>query len=816
MLEIRNMPEENARQKRERLRVEKQDQRDAVKAAEKEKTRLEKLFADVPNAVQRCKLALSIPSDAYPELNDASVEKVIAYFGVSRSMYFAVKKDMQAAVDVHYSAEKLARVVSRAHSVIGQESQQSLSDWDRGDEEAVRKRIKLNVLDDMRENPTGRPKMFWKETIDAAVLEFLSRVVSIKRGMANDALREMLVRLRQTIQAPPGVRLEEPSQTCIDDAVKEMNIGAGVAGGAATPDRAAALEDYRNAISCAALWTFLSKLGISPALLYNLDEVGIYLDERNNKVRILRFPEGMVEEAANRHLSPAEQRKKTHPRMMYMECMTAAEGRLVATVVRVVESTIPVGEIVLKHVERDVYIAYVNKNYDKAKFHKRMMTTVWLPRIRKEQLEETVRCRPAESALNVEARDDSQEFSQGTGSAEFKLLPGEKVLRALLSFDGAYEHIEAIMTGGICDYCSRHNIGLFKWAAGCSLVQQPNDVSKCHKLLHAYFRSSKFKFNVDVTRKDLRSGYGKAMKVLDLYKADTKTKTCFLRFFYHLPQVLHQSFSPRDISDGYKICGIEPFSVDAIMNGWNPGGKKASSSWAKLALEEQNYVKIAIEKLSLVAAVRGTVTDEDVDSCVVDDEIGLTLETVLADARTPEYLKAQIKPGKGINRRRCILLTNKKWLEQERSDRAQLLQNTSAPRQIYGKDFDPAKCQCRCASLKLDYHSKSPLHNEHVGACVTRLRAAEVLDPEQDDAVKLAQAWIILHPDADADRAVPMVVEGVEVVVELHDVIGMVLGNEHLHDDDALPEDVGAADDDDEDSANDDEYDDGLNDGDFM
>ena len=487
MLAIRNMPGESARDKSARLREEKKDKRDAEKAAAEEKTRLEKLIADVPNAAQRCKLALSIPSDAYPELNDATVEQVIAYFGGSRTMYFSVKKDMQAAVDVHYSAERLARVVSRAHSVIGQASQQRLADWDRGDEEAVRKRIKLNVLDQWRENPSGRPKMFWKETIDAAVAEFLSRVVSIKRGMANDAMREMLVRLRQQIQAPAGVRLEEPSQTCIDDAVKEMNIGAGVAGGAATPDRAAALEDYRNAISCAALWTFLAKLGISPALLYNLDEVGIYLDERNNKVRILRFPEGMVEEAAKRHISPAEQRKKTHPRMMYMECMTAAEGRLVATVIRVVESTIPVGEIVLKHVERDVYIAYVNKNYDKAKFHKRMMTTVWLPRIRKEQLEETVRCRPAEavSALNVEARDDSQEFSQGTGSAEFKLLPGEKVLRALLSFDGAYEHIEAIMTGGICDYCSRHNIGLFKWAAGCSLVQQPNDVSKCHKLLHA-------------------------------------------------------------------------------------------------------------------------------------------------------------------------------------------------------------------------------------------------------------------------------------------------------------------------------------------
>ena len=109
MLAIARMPGESERDKSKRLRDEKQALRDAAKAAATEKTRLEKLMAEVPNAADRCKLALSIPSDAYPELDTAPVGTIIAYFGVSRDMYFTGKKGMEAAIEVKVSAERLAR-----------------------------------------------------------------------------------------------------------------------------------------------------------------------------------------------------------------------------------------------------------------------------------------------------------------------------------------------------------------------------------------------------------------------------------------------------------------------------------------------------------------------------------------------------------------------------------------------------------------------------------------------------------------------------------------------------------------------------------
>lgn len=763
------MPSKSARDARDEKRDAQKKKREDEADANAKRRRLEELKAQFPDARDRCRLALQIPHSDYPDLDNASVKQILAFFDVSESMYFSTKKDVKARLDIAVAAEMLQLKVAAGVAERDKASAAALADLDRGETEDLRNRLRLEILSELPSSEdVGRPKMFWKETLEAAVAEFHQRVVSIKRGMADDTLSEMLCRLRQKIQAKRGERLQEPSETCIRGAIKEMGIVDGVLGGTATSDRAAAIEDYRNSIGCGATFTALQKMGISPALLFNVDEVGIYLDERTKKVRILRFPAGMVEAAKKRKLSPAEQRRKTQPRMVYLECMTSAEGALIAVVVRVVENKMKADKLILQQAESNVYVAFVNSSYDKAKYHATMMCRVWLKRIRTCQDQETVRCRK-DSSLELPVFD-SPDYALAEDQPDFTVLGGEVKMRALLSFDGAYEHIEAIMKGSMAEYCRLHNIGLFKWAAGCSLVQQPNDVSKCHKILHAYFRKSGFRFFEDDGAVRLRSGYSSAMRVLQAHKATTKSKQTFRRFFAHLPQCLAVSFTPDAISKGYADCGVYPFDVAKIMNGWNPGGKNAKSSWQMLSSEEQQYIEVAIEKLSHTVEQEGTVTDEQIDECVVAQglTVGLFIvcywkayacqvEAVLSDARCPQYMRLQITPGKGINRRGCILMTHLNWLRKERAARLQLLSDPKEPKQIYGKLFDISKCKCPCKSKDLNYHSKDCKHNAHVQAIEERLRQGEVLEPSDDDAIKLAQAFVAAHPNPIP--AVDMVVD---------------------------------------------------------
>lgn len=256
MQELRALPGQDQRQARTKKRDRLRELREAEAAIEAKKAKLAALKAEFPEARDRCKLALSIPDPRYPELHDASVKQVLAFFDVAESMYFAAKKDLKARVDIAVAAELLHRKVAAGMASRDRASSAALSVLDRGDTDALREEMKKQLLEQLPPSEeVGRPKIFWKATLDAAIAEFHQRVVSIKRGMADDALSEMLIRLRQKFQAKPGQRLQEPSETCIRDAIKEMGITDGVLGGTATTDRATAIEDYRNSIGCAATFT---------------------------------------------------------------------------------------------------------------------------------------------------------------------------------------------------------------------------------------------------------------------------------------------------------------------------------------------------------------------------------------------------------------------------------------------------------------------------------------------------------------------------------------------------------------------------------
>jgi hypothetical protein len=416
-----------------------------------------------------------------------------------------------------------------------------------------------------------------------------------------------------------------------------------------------------------------------------------------------------------------------------------------------VDDSIPKNKFILKTASAsdDLFVCFVNKDYDKAAYSKTMMTRVWLPKIRNHQEIATASLRSQSDAGNV-PEFDSPFFSQGEARGDYKLQDGETVLRALLTFDGAHEHIEAIMKGSMADYCRRHNIGLFKWAAGCSLVQQPADVSKCHKLIHSYFKKPRFVYNVAVLRGDLKTCFKPVMNVLDRHKAKSLTKTAFIRFFHHLPDALHCAFLPFNVREGFSVCGLYPFDVEKIMSGWNPGGRNAKSTWSRLLDSERAYFRVAIEQLSEIALQKGFVSDDDIDNCVVDHSRGLTLGQVMEDAPIPDYLKCQIggtkeNPGKGINRRRCILMTHASWLEKERQDRRALPPKIV---DIYGKEFELKSCKCGSKAFSnAATHVKLDKHQRHCASLVERLRRGEEVPSEADDsAVTLARRYVQKHP----------------------------------------------------------------------
>jgi len=340
----------------------------------------------------------------------------------------------------------------------------------------------------------GRPAEFTEETIDAVKSHFQAIQTTCKNGVSQAAFVQMLLRYRQKLQSPSGGVLKPPSKSCLRDAVKRCDTATCIAQNA--PDsRSRSLEDWRNALSCAGMWHGINDLKICPSLKFNIDDVGTYLGSgsRDRKGRVAHFQKGNLEEAIRRRLSPGIEETKHQPRMVYFSAMTSADGGLPATVCTVKDRQIPKGHVEMKqivHGDRELFVCFAHPEYDKTLLAKLYLKRIFLPRIHREQRAVLEQLKGGSDAggLDVSSQEflNKQEHVAGVPNFLAAEVTAEALPKTILCFDGANEQIEPIIQGDIGRICNRMNISLFKFAAACSLVQQPNDVSTCHKALHKY------------------------------------------------------------------------------------------------------------------------------------------------------------------------------------------------------------------------------------------------------------------------------------------------------------------------------------------
>jgi len=521
----------------------------------------------------------------------------------------------------------------------------------------------------------GRPPEFTEETIDAVIAHFNTIQTTIKNGVSQAALVQMLLRYRQKLQSPSGGVLKPPSKSCLRDAVRRCDTATCNATNA--PDsRSRALEDWRNAICCLGMWFGLNKFGIRASLKFNIDDVGTFLggSSRNKKHRIAHFRKGVLEDAIHRRLSPAIEETHHQPRMVYFSCMTNAAGELPASVVTVKDRQIPKNHVELKQIQwgdRELFVCFANPDTDKKMLARLYLKRVFLRRIHKMQLAvmEQLKENACDAGnLEINSQDVFDRMATPSYVASISAPPTASLPKAILTFDGANEQIEPIISSELGAVCGRMNIALFKFAAACSLVQQPNDVSPCHKILHAYFRANDVLVDAKVPDALLCCS-----SVMKKFKFAPTTQKTFNQFFAQLTDVLHNAFVPSAIKQGWFDAGLhdpeDGISVDRIMSGWNPGTKLEHANWNTIGVEARTQIRSVVPALAEIGMRRGEILDAELEG--VKCANGQTLRQLMVDclgAGYPDWMKIQPDEGEGtnigvqINRRRCILMSHPDWL----------------------------------------------------------------------------------------------------------------------------------------------------------
>jgi len=225
-------------------------------------------------------------------------------------------------------------------------------------------------------------------------------------------------------------------------------------------------------------------------------------------------------------------------------------------------------------------------------------------------------------------------------------------VQTVLYMDGEQPQIDAVLTPELHEKLSKVNIQVLKHPGGCSMLWQPADVAKTHKVLKELL----FTRNGDDTNELLKMEFDALMRNLTGHATDIYFVNLIEILFFILPQ----AFSAANIRKGFKEAGIYPVSLMHM----------AARLAGDISLAERKHIeKWAIPALGEMLR-HGQVTDEFmINTC----KLPLNEEET-QEQKNIQGGKQKARDLQTINRRRGVTLMSEaieKQREQQRLERKQ-------------------------------------------------------------------------------------------------------------------------------------------------
>lgn len=483
---------------------------------------------------------------------------------------------------------------------------------------------------------------------------------------------------------------EEYSNFAIRKWAREMDVvSTGTVPG--TDSRSAAVGDWRNMISSLVMWVAVTMSFSKPipaACMYNMDDTTVFLEQkfgRNSKrtfvskevkddlrARSLSFSFGV---SKSKRQKKNKKRANMQARTVKILLCTCGDGSVACTVVKIKDESITRFEI--ESIHDRLYVVWdpkIPKTGHRAPAEPKqvrvqrtamIMQHAILPCIVEDLKQKRARQQAAANVHSV-LEDGSQHSSQDSRAAD------ECYDRAVLSMDGDFAQIESIleietMTAAF----AAANVELFKFAAGASMTQQPNDRSRCFYCLKKALHENRMKIQQDisVTIASLSPRHKKVLRKLEKLIPDRgKSKASFATFNFFLSScdaVFSYAFNIPNVRGGWHKCGLAPFNPKMIMISF-----AFFKDLEKLAPNATQRVLDATSALAAIARESGSVTDRQMEEALGD---------LFAEA--PALARAYHRPvaaNAPVNHRRCIWLSNPGFLDRERDLRRQRVQVPAA------------------------------------------------------------------------------------------------------------------------------------------
>jgi len=212
----------------------------------------------------------------------------------------------------------------------------------------------------------------------------------------------------------------------------------------------------------------------------------------------------------------------------------------------------------------------------------------------------------------------------------------------VLCFDGQFNQVDAIINSLLHKHEDR--VRFHKWAAACSLIEQPNDTGRCHKFWHAYFSGSHFRYDEITPENEDKSLLPLKRHMIDA-GMEPASVSIFYKFMQHADESVDQIFTLRNNKTGWRVAGLYPRNYRRIMTGW--------TGWE--GLEESQKVRV----LAFITELEEHFDSHHyIDDQMIVAELGDIIQ--FADKTTGKK-----RIDMAVNRQRSMQISQK-WVDQNR------------------------------------------------------------------------------------------------------------------------------------------------------
>ena len=513
--------------------------------------------------------------------------------------------------------------------------------------------------------------------------------------------------------------------------------------------RAIGILDWRNAIGVGATWNCCVNLRtpVKPCNLWSMDDLGVTVNPLTGRLEVVRITKEERKRLNNLHLNPGA---APDP-----DKVTEASN-VVYKMTNIVNAEGHRGPIVTKLLDHDfkwddkpdqwlafycinpvmhIYAACINRSHPKyceIEYFEQMFVKIIIPYVVEYRNRNT-----STGPVRVSQMHSQDSMSPGLQLA-FDFDNGDRII---ITMDGYYPGIEAIirLVGAIMN---ENGIEVFKWAGGCTLVQQPADVGDNHMEMHRAAAGDTFKYDENGAPTTRCEAFIEALPSMGPNGARLHTHQKFLR---HLEWMVDKAWSKHGITEGWRISGMWPVDVSRILSGW--GG------WEDVPTE--NAQKI----VELCSDLDGDAFHAIVEDKYLDD---LKAQNIFGDLIEDEKYKrfmADKEPTAAPTNMRSLMLNTKAFdtdrsfmralWDKRRVDEARL---QAAHGEMVG---GVQMCICRLKLPKdIEKHLDTRVHKDRVAragiADVPAPRPIDVAIPQVAAPVSLQESRHISRLDADS------------------------------------------------------------------